>query len=252
MAPPPPPPPPLPPGTEPPAPTTTVDEGVIQDANSGRNWLTPTALTPPAGTWSFSDFELFFASLGYAVTDQLTVSATVLLPIVEDIPLFAIASGKLQVLKAGNIRAALQLNVLYTSLDDGDDDFSLTASNLGGALTLCIDDGCHSHITGYLGAGFGLDSIEDQTAVPFVAAAAAAFKVSRHVKFVFEADTAFVVGEVDEAADGFLGWYGVRFTSKFLGVDLGFAKPICDGCGDDGLPMGFPFVSFTYRGYNED
>jgi hypothetical protein len=256
-APPPPPPPPGPPGVPPPPPpmattppapaASTVDEGVIQDANSGRNWLTPTALTPPAGTWSFSDFELLLASLGYAVTDQFTISATVLLPIVSEMPFFGIASAKFQVLKAGNLRGALQLNILHTSVED----LSFTASNLGGALTLCIDTGCHSHVTGYLGAGFGLDSAADQNAVPFVAAVAATFKVGRHLKFVFEADTAFIVGSVDEAADGLLGWYGMRFTSKFIGVDLGFAKPICDGCEDEGLPMGFPFVSFTYRGYND-
>jgi len=243
-------PPPPPPGTAP-APASTVDEGVIDDASSGRNWLTPTALTPPAGTWSFTDFELVFASLGYAVTDKFTVSATVLLPIVEDTPFFGIASAKLQVLKSGNLRGALQLNILHTSIDDGDDDFAFTAANLGGALTLCIDDGCHSHVTGYLGAGFGLDTVDEQNAVPFVAAVAATFKVGRHIKFVFEADTAFIVGDVDETADGLLGWYGVRFTSKFIGVDIGFAKPICEGCDDEGLPMGFPFVSFTYRGYND-
>jgi hypothetical protein len=228
---------------------STVDQGVIDDANSGRNWLTPTALTPPAGTWSFTDYELLLASLGYAVTDHFTISATVLLPIVEDMPFFGIASAKLQVLKAGNLRGALQLNVMHTSIDDGGDDFSLSAANLGGALTLCIDDACHSHVTGYLGAGFGLDTVESQNAVPFVAAAAAAFRVARHIKFVFEADTAFIVGDVDEAANGFLGWYGVRFTSREIGVDLGFAKPICEDCDSEGLPMGFPFVSFTYRGY---
>lgn len=248
MAPPPPPPGPTPPPPGlPPAPTTTVDEGVIQDANSGRNWLTPTALTPPAGTWFFSDFELIFVSLGYAVTDQFTISATTLLPIVDEMPFFGIASAKYQVIKQGNLRGALQVNILHWS----DDDFSFTAGNLGGALTMCIDDKCHSHVTGYLGAGFGLDSVEDQNAVPFVAAAAAAFRVGRHIKLVFEADTAFVVGDVDEAADGFLGWYGLRFTSKFIGVDIGFAKPVCADCDDEGLPMGFPFLAFTYRGYND-
>src|SRR5665647_2600290 len=56
---------PLPPAPPPPAPTPivvappvvvappevaapTVDKGVVDDANSGRSWLSPTALTPPA------------------------------------------------------------------------------------------------------------------------------------------------------------------------------------------------------------
>ena len=239
--------PPTPPPPPPGAPAETgVDEGVIEDANSGRNWLTPTALTPPAGTWSFSSYELFFASLGYAVTDRFTVSGTFLLPAFEDMPLFGIASVKGQVIKSGNVRGALQFNVMFVSEDD-----SVTVANLGGVLTMCIDHACHSHLSGYLGAGFGIDVDESQSSVPFVAAAAAVFRVGRHMKFVFEADTAFIVGEVDEAANGFLGWYGIRFTSKHIGVDLGFAKPICEDCEIDELPMGIPFVSFTYRGYND-
>src|SRR5687768_4361434 len=104
--PPPPPPEPAPPPAgmpivvAPPAPAT-VDRGVIEDANSGRNWLTPTALTPPAGTWSFSDFELLMVSGGYAITDQLSVSVTTLLPVFEEMPFFGILSGKLQVFKQG-------------------------------------------------------------------------------------------------------------------------------------------------------
>ncbi|MDQ3364789.1 MAG: hypothetical protein M3680_05110 [Myxococcota bacterium] len=81
--------------------------------------------------------------------------------------------------------------------------------------------------------------------------AALTYRVARLVKIVLEADTAFIAGEIDDTANGFLGWYGVRFTSRNIGVDLGFAKPICDGC-EDGLVMGFPFVSFTYRAFKGD
>jgi hypothetical protein len=48
-----------PPPPPPPAdPYPGIDRGIIEDANSGRNWFSPTALTPPKGTWSFTDFEL--------------------------------------------------------------------------------------------------------------------------------------------------------------------------------------------------
>jgi hypothetical protein len=43
--------------------------------------------------------------------------------------------------------------------------------------------------------------------------------------------------------------YGLRFTSSTIGVDLGFAKPLCEDCDLEELPMGFPFVSFTYRSF---
>jgi hypothetical protein len=255
--PPPPPAPPPPPMVRPlvlappivaPPPATTVDQGVIDDANSGRNWLTPTALTPPAGTWSFSDYELLLISGGYAVTDQFQISATTLLPVFEDMPFFGMVSAKYQFLKSGNVRAAFQGAIVHVN-EGGDDEFdddSVTIGNLGGALTLCIDDDCHSHFTGYLGAGF---ANEESESVPFVAAAAATLRLGKHVKAVFELDTAFVVGDINEESDAYLGWYGIRFTSNMIGVDLGFAKPLCSDCDDDDLPLGFPFVSFTYRAF---
>jgi hypothetical protein len=249
----PPPPTPAPPPpivVAPPAPVNLVDRGVIEDANSGRNWLTPTALTPPKGTWSFSDFELLMVSGGYAFTDQFQLSVTTLLPVFEEMPFFGILSGKYQLVKSGNVRLAAQVAVMHMSeRTDELDNFALTVGNVGGALTVCIDSDCHSHFTGYLGAGF---ADEDQSAVPFIASAAVALRLGRHVKALFEVDTAFVLGDINEESDFYLGWYGVRFTSKMIGVDLGFMKPICgDDCDSDELPMGFPFVSFTYRDFKE-
>lgn len=244
VAPAPPPPVAIAPAVQTPTPPTTVDRGVIEDANSGRSWLAPTALTPPAGTWSFSDFELLVVGGSYAITDQLQISATTLLPVVEEMPFVGMLSGKFQVARAGRLRAAGQITV--THFREGED--SATAGTVGGALTLCLDDDCYSHLTGYLGAGL---ASEDQTSVPFLASAALAVRVAKRVKVLFEADTGFVVGDIDALAEGFLGWYGVRFTSKSIGVDLGFAKPFCDGCEDSGLPMGLPFIAFTFRDFRD-
>jgi len=227
-----------------PAPTSTLDRGVVEDANSGRGWLAPTALTAPAGTWTFSDFELLVVSAGYSVTDEIQISASTLLPIVSDMPLWVLLNGKAQVIKAGRVRGAVQAALTHVSAD-GD---GASALQVGGALTYCIDADCHSHVSGFLGAGF---AHEDQSAVPFVVAATGAFRLGKHIKLILEADTGFIAGEIDAVADGFLGWYGVRFTSSFLGVDLGFMKPICDDCGSDELPMGIPFVSFSYRNLKE-
>jgi len=224
---------------------STVDRGIVEDANAGRMWLSPTALTEPAGTWSFSDYELFLAGLSYAATDRVSISATTLLPIVEDMPFWLLANVKGQVMRSGNTRLALQA-ALTTVSEDGE---SATAAVLGGAFTYCFDVECHSLANFYVGAGF---AHEDQSAVPLVLSGSLLAKVGTHVKLMPEADTGYIAGGgIDQAADGFLAWYGVRFTSKWVGVDLGFMKPICEDCDTGELQMGLPFVSFTYRSFKE-
>lgn len=231
----------------------------MEDANSGRNWITPTALLPPEGTWSVSDFELFLLGVGYSPSDQLHISATTLLPIVEDMPFWMLLSGKLQVLNQGQLKIAAQGTFTFVSVSDTDIDGnssreSTWGGSLGGTATYCLDVDCYSHVTGYLAGAFAKES--DSSAVPFIFGVSAVFKVARRIRLVFEADSAFVAGEINESIDGFLGWYGVRFTSRNIGVDLGFVKPIYYGDGADGddgpLVLGVPFVSFTYRGLRGD
>jgi hypothetical protein len=249
----PPPPPAMPIMQPPPAdPYPGIDRGIIEDANSGRNWISPTALTPPKGTWAVTDFELLIVGASYSPTDTLALSAATLVPIVKDQPFVGMLTGKLQFLKAGRVRIAAQAAVNFITGGDADDEFdAFLSSVLGGVATLCLDDFCRSHVTGYVGAGFSRESSGE--AVPFVAAASGVFRLGRRVKLVVEADTGFVLGEIDAAADGFLGWYGVRFTSPAIGVDVGFFKPIIfDSDYDDPFILGFPFVSLSYRGLPGD
>lgn len=248
MAPPPPaaPMPPPPPGL-PAEPVSNVDKGIVQDANAGRMWMAPTALTEPAGTWSFSDYELLLVGLSYAVTDTVSISANTLLPIVEDMPFWMLLNGKAQIVRSGNVRLAVQ-GALTHGRENGE---GVTAGILGGALSYCLDVDCHSLVNAYVGAGF---AHEDQSAVPLVMSGSLLYRVSKYVKIMLEADTLRIVGnDINQGVDGFLAWYGVRFTSKIIGVDLGFVKPICTGDSDcsDGLVMGVPFVSFTYRSFKE-
>lgn len=232
------------PATPPPSPgppSSTVDPGVIDDANAGRGWLSPTALTEPGGTWSVSDYELFLLSIGYAVNDRLSLSATTIPPLTTDFPLWLLFNAKLQVLKAGRVRAALQGAVTYFSANDSSDD-SFTAGDLGGALTLCLDDACHSNVSGFLGAGLARDT---GNSAPFLAAGTLVARLGRYVKLVTEVDTAFIAGQVNDVANGALLWYGLRFTSSRIGVDLGFVRPI--GIADSSFVVGLPVVTFSYR-----
>jgi len=235
----------LPPGAapvQPAPPPRDVDEGVLSDANAARGWMAPTGLTEPGGTWSVSDYELFLVSIGYALTDRASISVTTIPPLTTDFPLWLLFNAKLQVLKAGRLRAAVQGAATYYSIKNSDTRDSFTAFEAGGALTLCLDDACHSHLSGFVGAGFARDTA---SSVPFVAAGTLVARVGKHVKLVAELDSAFIAGKVNDVVDGALAWYGIRFTSAMIGVDLGFVRPI--GLTGNTLLLGIPIVTFSYR-----
>jgi hypothetical protein len=245
------PPPPAAPATlEPPPPEHPgVDRGVLDDARAGTSFLSPTALTAPAGTWWFSDVDLVLASAGYAVTNEFQVSLTTIVPITTDVPLTGFFQAKLQVLKAGRLRLAAQgvLAFLQDKNSDGSDSQLYFAGDVGGAATLCFDDGCYSNGSLYVGAGFAQGG---NSSVPLLVSGSLALRVSRHVKLVGEVDTGYVVGQINESSGGALVWYGLRFTSRNIGADIGFVKPFIDNDGDDndGLALGLPYIGFTYRG----
>ncbi len=231
-------------------PVPGFEAGIREDANSGRAWLSPTALTPPAGTFSVQSSELLILGASYSFTDRFVVSANTLIPITSEMPLILLTTVKLKVADIGRFKFAAHANLNYVGNpdigeDEGDDSFGTAL--LGGAATVCLDRDCHSLLNGYLGAGFLLETGVDQNAVPFLASVAWAQRLGRRVKLVVEADSGFVVGEVNDVGEGLLVWYGIRFTSSAIGVDLGLVKPACDDCDTDDLPLGLPWLNFTYR-----
>ncbi len=220
-----------------------VEAGVLNDANSGRVFVSPTALTAPAGTWSFNDYELVIVGASYAFTDNFSVSLSGLAPITDDTPVFLIGSTKLRLLRSSGWHVAAHGAVFYGS-DDGD---GAGVATLGGAVTRCLDVDCHSLLNAYLAAGIAIDPDVDQTSVPFIASIGYVQRLTNRLKLAVEGDFGFSTGEVNDVAEGLLLWYGARITSKNIGVDLGFARPICEDC-DAGLALGLPWIGFTYRG----
>lgn len=238
------------PPSAPPAPgsapaPTTVDPGTLDDANSGRVALMSTALTPPAGTFSFEDEELFLVSIAYAPTDQLVVTGTTMIPVDSSL-YWGYVSAKLQVLKAGRLRVAAQAGTGGAVVSDSNSSDSGGLFDIGAAATLCLDDGCYSHIDG---AAFAAFAYQSQSEVPVGLAGGIVGRVGRHIRLVAEADTGYAFGRESGLADGFIGWYGVRFTSKNIGVDLELVRPFCSSsdCDMKEFPLGIPFVTFTYR-----
>lgn len=241
-------PPPQPP-TPTPAPTAdtnpNIDQGVLDDANSGRTWMSPTALTPPKGTWTFSNHMLFLVGGSYSPTDTVAISASTLIPISNEQPFFGYFTGKAQLVRTGRVRFAGHASAVIITDDDSDDGFAV--GTLGGALTYCLDPACHSILNVFAGGGFSSET--DNSSVPIVVAGSLIQRLSKRVKLVLEADSALILGEINDVGEGVLAWYGARFTSRNIGVDFGLFKPLCADCDtEDVFPLGFPWLSFTYRG----
>ena len=220
--------------------TGARDLGVAADVNADRVFIAPTALTQPAGSVAFNSYELFFAGITAAPTDRLQLSAWGLLPVFEDFPIIINGSGKFALVNEGALRLALQGGVSFASVDGT----SGGVGTLGAAATICTDDACHSMVNFYAAAMADING--DGNAIAILGSAGVVQRVTDHVKLALELDTAGAITENEsELVDGFLLFYGVRFTGTRLGVDLGFAKPLVDE--DTGLFMGIPWVAFTYR-----
>lgn len=225
-----------------PPPVSSVDRGVLEDANSGRAWLAPTALTAPKGSWAFTDSELFLVGLTYGVTDTFQIGVGTMLPIVEDMPFLGTITAKAQVARSGRTRLAVHGTITHVS-DDGD---SGTGANVGGVGTLCLDADCHSTINGYVGTAFAI-SEDNGNQFPVLLSGSVVGRLNKHVKLVGEIDTGFVPGEDFENV--YLGWYGVRFTSGTIAGDIGFVRPFGAEFDEDDNPLvlGLPWINFTYR-----
>ena len=102
-----------------PAPAPLAEAGVLEDANIGRTWLSPTGLMAPKGTWSFSDWELFFIGASYAPTDDTSVSAMTIIPLSSDMPFLGMFTGKARVVHQPRVHVALQATA-FVALDDDD------------------------------------------------------------------------------------------------------------------------------------
>jgi hypothetical protein len=207
-----------------------VDSGVVEDAMSPGAAAFPTALTEPAGAVSASlsfgadsglgNSELTSISASAALTNQISISATALIP-TESFRL-GVLSAKGQVLRYERIRIALQGNFIFDNESD-------QAGLIGAAGTLCLDDACNSYASGYLGVGIIHGS--GSSGVPFTVSGSVVAQVVPHLKIVGEAVTGFTTSDISGQSDGFIGFLGARLTSKFAGVNLGLARPF--GLGGD-------------------
>lgn len=216
-----------------------ADAAVYEDVQSDGVWLVPTALTPPKGSVLLQSQELFGLIASVGVTDRVQLTGLMIaIPGAEN-GLFA-AELKGRLIQSGRLRIAMQGRLIGFSEDDADD--TTTTANAGLIATLCLDEGCHSLLNGYLGTFFLLDRPDDSFVVGSAGLTAG---LSKHLKLLVELNTGAEDGELSQQ-DAFLVWYGARVMSSRLGFDFGFVRPLEESFVDE-MPLGLPWLKITVR-----
>jgi hypothetical protein len=89
-------------------PATPAARATATDPNIDRAFLLPTAMTQPAGSLTYNNYELLLHGITYGITDRVQASVTVLSPIVEDMPFVGFAAVKGRVVATDRFNLALQ------------------------------------------------------------------------------------------------------------------------------------------------
>src|SRR5688500_4060539 len=112
----------------------------------------PTAFTPPAGSFTFRDFELFFLTMGLAPTDATSLTVGFLFPISSEFQILT-AGAKQRLWQSADslTAAALTANFSRPFGELGDDMSYFLNSNLVVGKRTGNGYGFHAAL-GYLGA----------------------------------------------------------------------------------------------------
>jgi len=231
-----------------------------RDAAIDRGFLTSHAETIGKGKWAINAYELVFLGLTYGFSDDIQVSLSTLLPVVEDIPLVLALQPKFVLARTPETVVALRVPFTYVN------DLS-SNSNSAGTLGAGLVVDHYFGPTGRIGLHAGLlvtgvfgdftfsdgnnDGADDSDRVGFANGAVfeldlgASFGVSNAVKIIVEGQIFAAAGEGGfEVADVVLINYGVRIHGSGLAGDLGFVRPI--GI-DSSLILGVPYVAISAR-----
>ena len=209
--------------------------GPALDPNLDRGFVLPTGMTQPAGSLTYSNYELLLHGITYGITDRVQASLTILPPYLKDMPFVGMLSLKARVVSTPRFHLAGQIS---GTLASGSSDSAAVVS-LGLLPSICLDDGCESLLSASatLVTGSGASAL--------VYGGSLIGRVSEHAKLLAEVVSAAGGSDFKQAPIALLN-YGVRFhSSKFAG-DIGLVRPFGSDTGSE-FVLGFPFVSFSYR-----
>jgi hypothetical protein len=221
------------------------------DPNIDRGFLLPTAMTQPAGSLTYNNYELLLHGLTYGITDDVQLSATALSPITRDMPFFATAAVKGRLPVGERLHLALQGSASYGHIfDDG----NLGMLGAGALASFCLRTDCSSLFTAAATYQLAIRPADGDdsggTAHLLVYGASVVHRVGRHVKLLGEVASATVrdASQDFDNAPGVLLSYGLRFHGDSLAADVGFMKPLStEDELNDAFLLGLPFVSLSYR-----
>jgi hypothetical protein len=229
-----------------PPPTVLAEPGarasVAADPNLDRGFVLPTAMTQPAGSITYNNYELLLHGVTVGITDRFQMSATVLAPIVEQMPLVGLVSAKGRIYAGQRFHLALQ-GSLGAAKGGWSDDGALFTAGAGTLASWCLRQDCSSLLSGSVTYQLVTSDESNEGAGGLVYGVSAVHRVGRHVKLLAEVASAANLRSPD-FADGALVNYGVRFYSGSIAGDVGFIKPVGDG---GGFILGLPFASISYR-----
>lgn len=219
-----------------------------RDASVDRNILMPAAETIGAGEFTFNSYELLLAGVTYGVTDDIAVSVTGLLPVLEDLPRYVSVTGKFRLLAGSNDIFSLQPSVMHFAVDGG------SASLFGvNALYDHVFDAEGRHTFTLAATALtvpGADGGDVDLPDGGLLAVSGAFNVqpASHVKCLaeFYLPAAIGGGESDFVEQALLLNYGIRFFGRHIAVDLTFLRPIHPDA-ETPFVLGLPFVVFSAR-----
>ncbi len=224
------------------------------DPNIDRGFLQPTALTQPAGSLTYNNYELLLHGLTYGITDRVQVSATVLAPLVSQMPFVGVASVKWQFLSAARLHLALQGSgtMLHVALTESDAPSGTVSNNVflvgaGAFASYCLREDCSSLASLSATYQLALDGGGSTSSV-VVYGGSIVHRVAQHVKLLGEITSAAGgtgTSNLDNVS-GALASYGVRFHNANLASDIGFMKPIFTDSSEPFL-LGLPFINVSYR-----
>ena len=218
------------------------------DASADRGIFFNRAETIGEGNTTFNAYELLFAGVTHAWSNDGQATLNFLIPITQDFPTFLLGNAKFVVARAPNLTLAIQGEASYLS----EGDLSAGAFGAAGILDYYVSPKFVLHTQ------LGLDTIwgeVDDTDEELNLAAGKLglarivggfhYVASDLVRLNLEValPAAYGDGKLEFADDAIL-FYGVRFAGKSLSADLGFVRPVIESVN---LVTGLPWVSFAAR-----